>query len=678
MLLQIGKIVILQSALGAVLTLVLLLLKPVTKRVFGSRWQYYIWLCVLAVMIVPPLTGGSSTGTTDVLQATAPKDSFISEQAGLIIPGEATLQPNSETVLVNTIPLQYRSLEIGRGLHIHPYAVLAFVWLAGVIVFILHMVLTYIRFLRLIKRHSVPVKCPMLDRVKEDMRTKSDIRVWITPYLNAPVLSGFVKPTLYLPDRALSDEDLQHVLLHELTHHKRRDSWYKGLAMLVQAIHWFNPLMYAVVRQINEECEISCDLAVVREMSMEERKAYMSTLLNMMTLPDKPASHALTSAMSGGKKMIKRRFEMISKAQRLTNLRATVSAILAVALLSATLFAGHALAAKGKEGLESWKHNEIYSRDGIQFSVQVSRNNVPSWVFEDVAGKDGRIAVTLKRVQIRDVTGQVDEHAILELKGTRGTTRLSNDNAEGFNAFHDSPLQKALKLPQTAKRAYTSGYRFSEFNNEGYVGYRHSPIAALVTENSAKHKSVGVSFIFGEDETLSGAAVQFLVANEFDNVDSSLLQKAAFVQAAAESISFIGHFEQDYVAWAKVLEAPAYFTFFEKHFVNEKVPGMEIAVASATTEGITIKTSLSHPKAFSYAIYVYNRNERLISSWESKTNAARTVVMKPTQIHSLSEGEWIDVTTNDLIGGEVYRVDTVVFDRAHNVIYRQREHVKLP
>ena len=53
MLLQLFKSLLLQSAIGAILTLVLLLLKPVTQRIFGSCWQYYIWLCVLLVMILP-------------------------------------------------------------------------------------------------------------------------------------------------------------------------------------------------------------------------------------------------------------------------------------------------------------------------------------------------------------------------------------------------------------------------------------------------------------------------------------------------------------------------------------------------------------------------------------------------------------------------------------------------
>lgn len=46
------KTLLLQSAIGAILTLVLLL-KPVTQRIFGNCWQYYIQLCVLLVMILP-------------------------------------------------------------------------------------------------------------------------------------------------------------------------------------------------------------------------------------------------------------------------------------------------------------------------------------------------------------------------------------------------------------------------------------------------------------------------------------------------------------------------------------------------------------------------------------------------------------------------------------------------
>ena len=53
MLLQIFKAILVTSAVGSVLAALLLLLKPITKRCFGSAWQYYAWAIVLIVMMLP-------------------------------------------------------------------------------------------------------------------------------------------------------------------------------------------------------------------------------------------------------------------------------------------------------------------------------------------------------------------------------------------------------------------------------------------------------------------------------------------------------------------------------------------------------------------------------------------------------------------------------------------------
>ena len=53
MLTEIFKALFLTSCMGALLTLVLALFEPITKKHFSSRWHYYIWLVVLIVMVLP-------------------------------------------------------------------------------------------------------------------------------------------------------------------------------------------------------------------------------------------------------------------------------------------------------------------------------------------------------------------------------------------------------------------------------------------------------------------------------------------------------------------------------------------------------------------------------------------------------------------------------------------------
>ena len=79
---------------------------------------------------------------------------------------------------------------------------------------------------------------------------------------------------------AVRAEELNCSLLHELTHCRRRDIWLKTLAMWVNALHWFNPLAWYMVRAVERDTELACDEDVLRRLPAEQRAAYGRTILS--------------------------------------------------------------------------------------------------------------------------------------------------------------------------------------------------------------------------------------------------------------------------------------------------------------------------------------------------------------------------------------------------------------
>ena len=96
------------------------------------------------------------------------------------------------------------------------------------------------------------------------------------------MLVGILFPTVYIPCREIPDENMRMVLLHELTHYKRKDLLVKWFAILVNAVHWFNPLCYLACAALSEACEVSCDMSATKNMSEDEQKLYMQTILNLV------------------------------------------------------------------------------------------------------------------------------------------------------------------------------------------------------------------------------------------------------------------------------------------------------------------------------------------------------------------------------------------------------------
>jgi beta-lactamase regulating signal transducer with metallopeptidase domain len=71
------------------------------------------------------------------------------------------------------------------------------------------------------------------------------------------------------------------VLAHENVHRRRLDNLWRALAVAVACLHWFNPLVWVMLRAFFTDMELSCDEAVLKKGGYGEgaRKAYAHTLL---------------------------------------------------------------------------------------------------------------------------------------------------------------------------------------------------------------------------------------------------------------------------------------------------------------------------------------------------------------------------------------------------------------
>jgi beta-lactamase regulating signal transducer with metallopeptidase domain len=76
-----------------------------------------------------------------------------------------------------------------------------------------------------------------------------------------PMVWNMGRSFLFLPSsyRRWSRAKLEAVLLHELNHLRRRDPFIALIASIVRAMYWFNPMVWHAIRQLNRECERSCD-----------------------------------------------------------------------------------------------------------------------------------------------------------------------------------------------------------------------------------------------------------------------------------------------------------------------------------------------------------------------------------------------------------------------------------
>jgi TonB family protein len=80
-----------------------------------------------------------------------------------------------------------------------------------------------------------------------------------------PMASSVLHPAILLPSSCYSWTATRRriVLLHELAHIARRDLLSQGLARLVAAAWWFQPLTWGALRELRRESERACDELVI-------------------------------------------------------------------------------------------------------------------------------------------------------------------------------------------------------------------------------------------------------------------------------------------------------------------------------------------------------------------------------------------------------------------------------
>lgn len=322
MLTQIFKSVLLMSAVGSLLAVFLLLLKPITQKLFSPRWQFYIWLTVLVVMIFPVrFSVPSPTPNVPPIMINQPENTETEIQT-LQTDNQITDMQNSkqnEKISISKLKLPQNILYC-----------LARVWLLGTIAVFLIKIIKYNLFLITIYKNSaVYTDIPNFPK---------RLKVRKTDMLDAPLIVGVFMPALFLPNAEISKNDMNYILMHELTHYKRGDLFYKWFAMAVLSVHWFNPIAYIVSRQIDTECEVSCDFAVTSKLSEKEKSNYMNMILKLLSCSQN-VFKPLTTQMVSNKKTIKRRFGMIKNKKATSKFMSVISAFTAMIMLSTTIFA---------------------------------------------------------------------------------------------------------------------------------------------------------------------------------------------------------------------------------------------------------------------------------------------------------------------------------------------------
>lgn len=207
------------SLTGAAVVAVILLGSALACRKFDSRWHYYIWMVALLLFLVPVTLPIPAHALPAVPEALSPAAEAVRLAAG---PPTAASVPATASA-----PLPWR-----EGV--------ALAWLCGAIALLLQRAWAALRFRRALRRAGRPVAdegtLALFAACKETLRIRRPVRLERCALVGTPMLVGLLRPRILLPDAPADPDALRFILLHELTHLRCGDLFYK---LAVCIVHWF-------------------------------------------------------------------------------------------------------------------------------------------------------------------------------------------------------------------------------------------------------------------------------------------------------------------------------------------------------------------------------------------------------------------------------------------------------
>ena len=338
-LLNLGK----TSFLGVLMIAAILAAKPLWKERYRAKARCWLWLA-LAVFLLLPV----DLSTEDApVQVTPPKDYtvFVGTDKTTVIATDSLFGDIAERH--GQTPVQMRdtvnkqlSADTGRNpsRYIPVTAAIFWLWAAGAAVFLVRQGVVYARFRRTVRRWRREVTredyTALLDSTAQELNVTAP-RMLICEAVTTPAVTGVLRPTLLLPHENYDLGMLRFILRHELCHLKRRDMLLKLVLLAANAMHWFNPMVYLMLRQADEDIELACDSAATDGLTRGERADYGRVLLSAAQAANRTVP--ATTCFGGTIERLKRRIENVLGAQKKRGLW------LVALVLAATLAAGCAV-----------------------------------------------------------------------------------------------------------------------------------------------------------------------------------------------------------------------------------------------------------------------------------------------------------------------------------------------
>ena len=225
-----------------------------------ARAMYYFSVHLLFASIVASI----AWALTSILRASATTKywTWVATALNFVLPSGALIDKIWAPHLTWARPLGAIGAPVWDMTQGRTALILGVLWMTGALCMLSRLISRIRR-----ERREAQALAPLSDRGLTSNFLADGIPVTFGDMHPSPAVRGVLFPRILLPsgiDRLLNPGEFHAVLIHELTHARRRDNLIRLMYEAALCSMWFNPLMWLVGARIGLYRELSCDESVIR------------------------------------------------------------------------------------------------------------------------------------------------------------------------------------------------------------------------------------------------------------------------------------------------------------------------------------------------------------------------------------------------------------------------------
>lgn len=324
------------SIIGIFVGLFILIIRKILDKRISPKWKCFIWLLLMLSLIVPvKFDLKNNHVNTKIISISGLIEPIqnISSNSKLNKSTELEKEYEEQEKAVTEVLTERKNNEINniKLNNLILNIIIPILWITGIALNFLLLISENNNIKKNIKGKVFNDKIldSLIEECKNVIGVKSKVEVILQNFKQTPSIIGIFKPKILITKEFLLQDytTKKYIIMHELSHFKRKDLILNYILLLITMIHWFNPFVWLFFKRIRQDIELATDEMVLDKLKNDEKKEYGMTLINSLNIFQEEKYTAKLLCVTDDSKNMERRIKMVKLSEKFKNNKLLIAII---------------------------------------------------------------------------------------------------------------------------------------------------------------------------------------------------------------------------------------------------------------------------------------------------------------------------------------------------------------